>query len=489
MAFTKAPSQSTYQTKPIMLMKEYDSRAAGFAKDVDYLNVFFEITKNKTTQENMFDIWPRPGTADFSSALQSTNVRQVYYWEAQQQYYVWVDDDLQIINSSGTITTTLTSVLGTSTGTVGVTEFLYDDGSVKLVFTDGTSLKTIDTANTIVACADADLPTPLATSMVFLDGYLFVLKSGTADIYNSDLNDPLTWTPGDFITAEMLPDSLITISRLNNYLVAFGSSSVEYFWDAANVAGSPLQRNDTPVKLNGYLGGLAQYGNRLFYLGNNTEGTPNLFVLEDFKIKELGNESLRRQLELTSTATSYATWNAVVSSVNGHAFYIITAGDSYTYSIDIETSLWSRWAHAANTNFPISFSANSKTSAAYIPVVYLVGGTVLRKFTTTTTTDAGTSYSYQIVTGLEDFDSYNHKTINRLTVYGDRPTADTTMTITWTDDDYQTYNTGQTVNLNQELPCIYQCGGFRRRAHKLTCSPTVPFRIRYLEADINLGNS
>jgi len=470
-------------------MKEYDSRAAGFSKDVDYLNVFFEITKNKATQENMYDIWTRPGTADFSSALQSTNVRQVYYWESQQKYYVWVDDDIQIVNTSGTITATITAVLGTSSGTVGVTEFLYDNGTTKLVFTDGTSLKTIDTANTVVASADPDLPTPLATALVFLDGYLFIVKSGTADIYNSDLNDPLAWTAGDFITAEMLPDSLTTISRLNNYLIALGSSSIEYFWDAANATGSPLQRNDTPVKLNGYLGGLVQYGNKIFYLGNSTEGAPNLFVLEDFKIKELGNESLRRQLELTSTASNYSNWPAVVTSINGHAFYIITAGSSYTYVVDIETGLWSRWAHAAGTNFPIAFSANSKTSTSYLPVIYLVGGTVLRKFTVTAATDAGTSYDYQIVSGLEDFDSYNQKAINRLTIYGDRPSSDTTMSIAWTDDDYRTYSTAQTVNLNQELPCIYQCGSFRRRAHKLTCSPTVPFRIRYLELDLNLGNT
>lgn len=468
-------------------MKEYSSRTSGFAKDVDYLNVFFEITKNKTTQENTYDIFTRPGTVSFSAELQSTNVRQCYYWEAREKYYVWVDDDIQIVNgTTGVVEATVNTVLGTSSGPVAVTEFLYDTGTVKLVFTDGTSLKTIDSANTVVNTVDADFPTPIAVAVVFIDGYLFVVKAGTFDIYNSNLNDPTAWTAGDFISAEMVPDPLTTIAKLNNYLIALGTSSIEYFWDAANATGSPLQRNDTPVKFNGYISGLAQYGNKIFYIGNTTEGSPGLFQLEDFKIKQLGNESFNRQLEATSSA--YTGWNGTISVINGHVFYLLTAG-TYTYAVDVDSGLWSRWAEASGTTINIPYSANAKITTTYMPVVYISGKQVLSKFDKTLTTDTGSSYTWTVVTGLEDFDSYNQKSCNRLTVYGDRPSADTTVSVSWSDDDYQTFSTAQTVNLNQELPCIYQLGSFRRRAYKLTCTPTVPFRIRHLELDLNLGNS
>lgn len=485
MAFTKTPALSTYKTEKILLMKEYNSRTNSFSKDVDYLNVFFESTQNKLTGESYYDVMCRAGLQTFGSTLQSTNVRQVYYWESQEKYYIWVDDDIQIMNTSGTITATVTSALGTSSGSVAVTEFLYDNGTVKLVYTDGSSLRTIDTANTVVTSADADLPTPLITSLVFLDGYLFVVKSGTSDIYNSNLNDPLAFTAGDFISAEMVPDTLTHIAKLNNYLIAFGSSSVEYFWDAANASGSPLQRNDTPVKFNGFLGGFAQLGNKVYFLGNNTESSPSIFVLEDFRIKELGNEALRRQLALTEAAWSAV---AVMITFSGHSFYVVTLG-STTYAVDVETELWSRWAKAGFGNLNFLASTNSKSSTLYLPVVYVVGDTKLAKFNQNITTDFDTAYSWQIITGLQDFDSYNTKALHRLIVVGDRPSTDTTMTIYWTDDDYQTYNLGQTVNLNQELPCIYQCGAFRRRAFKLTMSPTVPIRVRYLEADINVGNT
>lgn len=487
MAFTKTPTVSTYRTQPLPLLREYNSRASGFSKDVDYLNVFFEPAMNKLTQEKSYDIFCRPGIDAFSTILQSINVRAVYYWEEESKYYVWIDDDIQIVNgTTGAIITTITGVLGTSSGKVAVTEFLYDTGDVKLVFTDGVDIKTIDSANTIAASVSPDLPTPLEVSLVFLDGYLFVIKGGTSDIYNSNLNDPLAWTAGDFLSSEILPDRITALSKINNYLVAFGPSSIEYFWDAANPSGSPMQRNDTPVKFNGYLGGLASHGNKLFYIGNSTEGSPSLFMLEDFNIKELGNPSLRRQFE--AAVGSFDDYQGTIVSVSGHTFYVVTAAEK-TYAIDVETGLWSRWASATATSVNILYSANSKTSTRYQPVFYVTGQPYLHRFDETITTDGDVPYDWMIITDVEDFDSYKQKVINRLTLVGDRPVEDTVISISWTDDDYQTYSTPQTVNLKQELPCIYQCGSFRRRAHKLTASPTVPFRIRHIEVDVNLGNS
>jgi hypothetical protein len=488
-AFSKQPDIATYKTQMIPLVREYNSRSTGISKDVDFQNVVFEHTKNRASKEDYVDIKTRPGIAAFSATLQSTVVRGFYYWKAQGAFYVWVDNDIKIINeSTGAISATVSNVLSTSTGDVGVTEFLYDSGAVKLVFTDGVDICTIDSANTVVTSADADRPTPLLPTIVFLDGYLFCVDSQTQDIINSNLNDPLAFTAGDFISAEMVPDTMLGIAKLNNYLIAFGVNSIEYFWDAANATGSPLQRNDTPVKFNGLLNdnSIAVHGNKLYFSGVQREGSPGVYVLEDFKIKELGDDSLRRQLLANATFASFA---AAIVSTLGHDYYVLSAG-VYTYAIDLDQpELWTRWAGAGLTNLSILFASNTIAASTYKTVIYIVGDQVLKQLDNTITTDMGTSYTMTIVTGMDNFDSYNQKVINRLTVVGDRPTADTTLSISWTDNDYQSYQTAQTVNLNQELPCIYQCGPFRRRAHKITCSPTVPFRLRGLEVDINLGNS
>lgn len=489
MAYSQDPRQSTYQKKEIFLLNEYNSRNSSFTKDVDYANTFFEINKNKTTGENNYFIFPRAGLEVFSQQLQSTNVRHIHYWEDRLKYYVWVDDDLQIVNgTTGVIETTLTGVLGTSTGDVGATEFLYDDGTVKLVFTDGASLKTIDSANTIVASTSPDLPTPIDPSLIFLDGYLFCVKQDTADIYNSNLNDPLLFTAGDFISAEMLPDQLLFIARLNNYLLAFGSNSIEYFWDAANATGSPLQRNDTPVKLVGYLGGFAQIGNRIYFVGNNTESIPSVFSLEDFKINDLSlkEESWVRHIE--ATTDDYSTYQASIVAFNAHVFYVLNVGMT-TYALDINSGFWSRWQTNGSEQLPILYSGNSKTTTRYLPVVYMQGRQFLDRFNTELVEDFGNNIVCSVVTKLENFDNYHEKSMSRLIVVGDRPSVDSNVFVSWTDDDYQTFSSERIINMNQWLPDTTQLGSFRRRAFKLRWEPQEVFRITYLEVFINIGAS
>jgi hypothetical protein len=107
MAFSKQPQQSTYHTEQVRLMKEYNSRTSNFDKDIDYLNCYFESTKNKLTEQKTYDIFTRPGHTNWSDELGSDNIRKVYYWDARNKYYVWVNDDIKIIDGSGDLETTV----------------------------------------------------------------------------------------------------------------------------------------------------------------------------------------------------------------------------------------------------------------------------------------------------------------------------------------------------------------------------------------------
>lgn len=482
MAFNKAPSQSTYQTKDVKLLLSNNNRDKQGTKDVIGLNGFYDLLKERATQENDYMWVKRDGTTEYPYSLPGTDIRGMFFWEEQDKLLLAYDTDIDIVTASTGVFQASVTPFATTTGEVGFSEFYYDDGSVKIVVSDGVKLATIDSSNTLVIGSDPDQPATMSPFPVYLDGYLFVTKAGTSDIYNSNLNDPLVFTPGDFITAEMLPDELLRIARLNNYIVALGTASIEYFWDAANASGSPLQRNDTPLKQVGYLGGLVNHANRVYFVAQTANTEPEVMMLEDFKIVSLDNPPLRRYIQ------PYTSFNAAIISMGGHDFYVLSVGD-ITYMMDLDTRIWTRLAFQQDTTFPIKYAVNLPiTGAGNVSLCVVDDNANLYYFNPTEYDDEGVNFTWTLQTNSETFDTLHEKYMSRLIVFADRPTSTANLDIQISDDDYQTYSSVRSVNLNQEFPCLQRLGRFRRRAFKLSMTANVPGRLHHLEVDFNIGN-
>jgi hypothetical protein len=482
MAFSKTPSESTYETKDIKLVNQWETRDNSNTKDNDTVNCYYELIKNKATGDHEYSVTSRYGTEVYGFSLASTNIRGQYYWEDQDKIYVAYDTNIAIWTAStGTGLTILSGIFAAGTGPVGFSEFSFDTNTVKLVVTDGTVLGTLDSGSVFVASTSPDLPVPHLPVPVFLDGYIFIAKAGTADIYNSNLNDPLLWTAGDFISAEMLPDNLVHIARLNNYFLAFGTSSLEYFWDAANATGSPLQRNDTPIKLVGYISGAATLGNKLYFVGQGSTATPELFVLEDFKIDSLGTPPMRRLLEAHLGDTIGA-----VISMSGHDFYVLSSG-TQTYMADLTTKLWTRLQYKQTTYFPIKYAITIPLSSyGYTSLIIQKNSLEMCVFKANLNLDSGVDFTPTMVTDNEYFDTNRVKFGGRLSLKSDRTVG--SIAVSWSDDDYQTYSVPRTVVLNQDYPALNALGRFRRRAHKLVHTGNARMRINGIEIDINKGS-
>lgn len=484
MAFTNSPAISTYSTVDFPFLKELDSRGSDTSKDDDYVNIYFDAKVNRLTNEQHLYATKRSGSTSFIAAVGTGEVRGMYYWEDQSKLFVCIQGNVYVYNAiTGSLLATLAAFITTS-GVVGFSEFLYDTGIVKLVVSDGSKLVTIDTSNVLVIGADADLPVH-DPNIYYIDGYLLLLKTSTADFYNSDLNDPLAWTPGNFLTAEIVPDQATRLGRINNYLLMFGRKSIEYFYDAGIATGSPFQRNDTYVKYIGYLGGYTSISNRVYFVGSNTDSQPDVFVLENASVKPVGNQALRTHL---ASLTDFSLLKGNIISIDGNDFYVIDTG-SKTYVLNLSSGLWSRWIFQSGTQFAINNASNTETSTSYNSLFTVVGDRTVYKFSPSLYQDNGTTFTHSITTDLQEFGTYNQKVMNRLSLVCDRPTVSTLLSIQWTDDDYQNYNTAQTVDLNQELPCIYRLGRFRRRALKLSGTYNGPFRLKRIEVDINKGQT
>lgn len=479
--------QNSYQTHRSQFIRDATSRTSNTSlKDEDFLNCIFESIKNRQLDDNRQFIMKRAGAGQQIASVAASEVRGMYYWDDKDKLYYAVGTSIYIYNFN---TSSLTSItpFGAGTGEVGFTEYLYDTNTVVIIATDGTTLVRITDTDTFTTCADADLPAPHLPFPVFLDGYLFLAKKNTADVYNSDLNDPFSWTPGNLIAAEMRADLVQRICVLNNYLVVFGTRSIEYFWDAANATGTPMQRNDTPIKLNLYLGGFAQYGNDIYFLGENLSGQPEVFRLSDFKLEGLANYTVSRYLN--TVTESIASWEGAILTCQGHAIYLVSAG-TLTYACDVENKFWTRWSWKDTDSFSIVHSSRATTATQRRSIFALKGSdSTIYYLSDTLYQDVGVNFKYRIVTEASDYGTLNRKMMARFSLIGDRTDVDSNFSLYWSDDDYQTYHGPRTINISQDLPSTYRLGWFRQRIFKIEYTDNYPFRLQHFEVDINKGLS
>ena len=547
MAYTKAPAVATYSTERVdFTINPLHRSGTALTKDARLINMMVEVFTTPDKENTKVFVKSRPGLA---SVYQQTNgrARGLYYW-----VFNGVGSIIYVIGNKVYTNNTLMVTLSTTAGPVNFTEFVDDVQTTKLIMLDGTNgyiwtdpvvaptqitsaLETAWTLNTVTAlgakrrptvdntyvytatvagttagaepawptvvgttvvdgtvtwvCDALAFPSPHIPMPVFLDGYLFVAKSGTQDIYNSDLNSPGTWTSTDYISAEMYPDKIVALSKNNNYIYAIGSSSIEYLYDNAAVGGSPLARHDSAVQQFGAAAPatVVQTEKEVILVGETDNGGHTVWTIDGFKEQEIGTPAIRSIFR--AEGANLASANAHCIRVSGQKLYIITLTSmSLVYSFD--TKMWYEWYSGSNneTNFVGSHAHDGPNGVPYI--LHYTAGTLMT-ISEDNHLDLTNPIVCQIITPKYDFGTYNRKMCSRLALIGDVPTTSGTgnaLTVSWSDNDYVTWSTPRTISFDYDYPVIAQLGNFRRRAFRLTYNQPYLLRLEAMDLDINKGS-
>lgn len=509
MAFTRTPAQDTYQTKQIPLIYEWNSRLASVDSVVDpkqtiAQNVYFELVENKNTGEGYYDVIKRDGV--YEAASLANNILGMYYWEYMHRIVIVTAANILMYNpDTGTSSTTGTLDFSDADAArygIGFTEFLYEDGRVELVIASSTKFGTFSNFGVWNVVSDVDRPTSLRTYPVFLDGYLFILgTNGT--IYNSDLNNPYSWQASNFITVESYPDVTQAIARVGNYIVALGTTSTEWFYDAANPTGTPLAPVAGATQEIGYVQGLVASDNSVFFVGKSNRGTTSVYKIVGLKIVEVSSPTVRRWLNTTSIVPNS---RGHIFSMGGHRFYVVvqnrdTLNPTQTYMLDLDNGMWSSLVLRQDTEGPFVFSSTTAqqvdltTSYATTPTFFSeYGSSKLWNFAPYTHQDyTGTgsiiNYTCEFKTRPLDFGNYRIKFCSRLVFGTDQTPSSSLMSVSWSDDDMQTYSTPRTFNVANVYTPLWACGSFRKRSFRLTYTDEFPMRWRSVEIDYNQGQA
>lgn len=343
---------------------------------------------------------------------------------------------------------------------------------------------------TITATATLTLnsfPTPHNISSVFIDGYV-VLSKGS-DVYTCDLDEPTKWSSNNFLSAEMFPDPVKALSRQNNQVAVFGGNSIEFFYDAANVSGSPLSRNDSTTIQMGTCAPQCVIGNEryMFYLSQSDSGGRAAWIVEGFQPKKVSDEYIERILD---AETNMDQVHGFSIRTKGHQFYIInlkTQGRTLVY--DPEEKLWHEWStNTASVHGVFTYDHAADNGTGYAYLLHTSNGT-LYKLDPMVYNDGDTNILVELVTNRYDMDTYYRKFMSSIKVVGDRYASTNDISFSWTDTDYQSWSNTKTISMSDDYPAFHRLGSFRRRAFRIQHSSNNPLRLESLECVYVKGTS
>ena len=497
MAYTNSPSFQTYKTIDVKFDETTTYRTGNLAvqRDSNIINLFYDRISQENQQREVF-LKKRPGltTSIYSLSKNSFSdaLRGSYYDVASNRFYWAVNNKVYSITPDvGSAVRTVTT-LATSSGNVGFCEFLKSTTNTRYVlFSDGTDLW-VDNygASSCNKVVDADMPTPHVPSPVAIDGYVFLAKLNTGDIYNSNNDDPTAWTAGEYISAEMSGDYVTKLTTNRNYLIALGSNSLELFYDAANATGSPLSRQENGYKQIGYLTGMAQSGDLNFFVGQEKGKSAGVYMQNGYRVERISDEVVDRSLQTITAADNVKDQlnldkDGFIVGVDGHTFYVLVTPQT-TWTFDLDEKMWYEWKGSDGTGLKIEGVWAMFGGAQYMAIT---NQTAISLMSPALYQDFGLNFTCQYTTENITAETFNWKIGHRVSIKCDMHNyvGTSNLLVQWSDNDWgDGGTTGRNVNVFSSSPYLTRTGKFRNRSFRLKYSDNYPLRLQGLSMDINV---
>jgi len=472
MAAQQKESKYSLRDKRLPLLGSYTNRGSSGSKDQRFINIFPETRKVEAIESTRIYLNKRPGLTLYKTIAVGTGRGLAWF---RNKYYIAIDN--KIYEDGATPTAVIT--LSNSTGKVGM--MVANSASIGdyLFICDGIAGWIINSAGAVTAITDVDFPTPHIPIPTFIDGYIILIKG--SDLYNSTVDTPTSWASGEYITAEMFPDPVVALCRQNNQIAALGSSSVEFFYDAANPSGSPLTRNEaTAIQIGcAFPNTVYQNEQTFMFVGQSDSGGRAVWQVTGFQPKKISDEFIERILD---AETSPSTCIGFGFRTMGHLFLLINLPTlNRTFLYDVEEKLWHEWStNVANAHTVFQCNYMVDSGIGKITLLHNTNGS-LYYLDPTVYTDNGTAILCEIVTNKYDMDTYKRKFMSCVLPIADRSPTGNYITMRWSDDDYQTWTSPKTITLTDDFPSFARLGSFRRRAFNIKHDQPYELRLEALQ--------
>ena len=362
------------------------------------------------------------------------------------------------------------------------------------------------TGYVVTRVTDPDFPTSMVPGIVLLDGTYYVM-SPDGTIYGSDLEDFTSWNALNFINVDPGMGQGVQLIKHLNYVMAVMEFGVQLFFDAANATGSPL----SPVQNAAWkIGAPAQpywmpatsVGDDTFLIVHTRRSTDvgglQIWQLSGLQFSVISNPHIDRYL---GKAAPYPADNLTRMAlgglqIEGHNLLIvtrvITSGASGAYSLvyDINMKLWTLWDSSNADGTQKGYFVGYWYWKQYFqPINNYFIGQFNQSSVFTDGQDTNPAATVPVVAELiippVDFGTLQRKFLPALYLIAD--TVNSTVAVSWSDDDGVTYSTPRTVDLSTVKKMLQRCGSSRRRSWKITHSAATSMRLYKMEVEVEGG--
>ena len=225
----------------------------------------------------------------------------------------------------------------------------------QMVIVDGVGGYVYDfAANTLTAITDPEFPNGAAT-VCTVDGYFLVEEPGSVYIRWSELRDGLTWPTLNRASAEAFPDIVSGVIAVAGNVLAFGTQSVQWFYNSGDVDQPWLPIQSAVVQIGtASRQSCAVARDSVYFLGSGPDGSARVFRTQGYGVQQISTPGV---YGILSTASDLSGAVGRVHSFGGHTYYVLTVAaieKTLVYDVDLgewherawrhpETGILSRW--------------------------------------------------------------------------------------------------------------------------------------------------
>jgi hypothetical protein len=242
---------------------------------------------------------------------------------------------------------------------------LADNGTQLFIACNGPSYIYNSVTLAFAQITDADFPG--AVTVAYIDGYFVFNEPDSQKLWVTALLDGTSVDPLDFASTEGSPDGLLAVASNFREVWAFGTNSIEVWYDPGN-PGFPLERIQGAFNELGLAApySVAKMDNSIFWLGRDRRGQGIVYKANGYTGQRVSTHAVEWQIQQYGSLSDAIGYTY---QQDGHSFYVLifpTANTTWVY--DAATQAWHERAGYVDGEF-VRHRSNCQMSFNNLTVV------------------------------------------------------------------------------------------------------------------------